>query len=201
MQCELLTDISKKDQLLEDTTATLVLAEEQRNKALEEIVQTTEQLKDYISKLLQLEQDKEQLTTQLRETQDGHKKLKRILGKQTHAVDILSRETASLQYQLRRKHKEIAMKTAEADNLKARLQETTEKFETASIELNKLKAEQESLKSDLETKRQALERQQYRSELKDERIQELKVYVYITPFMKYGNRSFIKFCCRENLLQ
>ena len=183
MQCELLTDISQKDQHLEATTATLVLAEEERNKALEEIAQTTEQLTEYISKLPQLEKDKKQLTTQLRETQDGHKTLKGILGKQTHAVEILSRETASLQDQLRRKDKEIAMKTAEADNLRARLQETTEKFETASIELNKLKAEQDSLKTDLETKRQALEREQYRSELKDERIQELKVYVYITPLI------------------
>ena len=194
MQCELLTDISEKDQRLEDTTATLVLAEEQRNKALEEIAQTTEQLKEYISKLPQLELDKEQLTTQLRETQDGHKALKGILGKQTHAVEILSRETSSLQNQLRRKDKEIAMNTAEADNLNTRLQETTEKLETASNELSKLKAEQESLKSELETKRQALERELYRSEFKDVTIQELKVYN--TNYELYGNRSFI--CCREN---
>ena len=160
---------------MEHTTAALLLAEEDRNKALKDNDQVTRQLKEQISKLAQLEVEKGQLTMQLGEAEDALLALQGLLSKQKKAEDILKQNIASLQDQLGQKNSEIAVVAKDAIDLKAKLQHTTEKLETASNELNKLKTEQDSLKVDLQIKRQELEKEQYKSVFKDDTIQDLKV--------------------------
>ena len=153
---------------------------------MEDIAQATRQLKESISKLPQLEQDKKQLTSQLLETRDALKTLEGKWWKQkpdTYATKLLKQETVRLQDQLHQRGNEIAMIAAEAKDMKTNLQETAEALELTSSELSKLKAEQHLLNFELERKRREVEKEQYRLLFKDETIKELKVRTNKTHLM------------------